>query len=52
MKDKEENWKAVLEIDLEKKEGKTVVGRVCHRGPLLVQKAFYPEGPEIGRAHV
>lgn len=52
MKDKEENWKAVLEIDLEKKEGKTVVGRVCHRGPLLVQKAFYPEGPETCHLYI
>ncbi|MHB8482164.1 MAG: urease accessory protein UreD [Nitrospiria bacterium] len=52
MKIKEESWKAVLEIDLEKKGGKTIVGRMRHQGPLLVQKGFYPEGPETCHLYI
>ena len=48
----EENWKAVLEIDLQSREGKTIPGRVYHRGPLLIQKPFYPEGPEICHLYI
>ncbi|MDH4395245.1 MAG: urease accessory protein UreD [Limnobacter sp.] len=49
-------WKAGLKIGLTCKATspgeppKTVISSVVHKGPLYVQKAFYPEGPEL--AHV
>ena len=38
-------WKALLSLDFENNEGKTICRRVSD-GPLVVQKALYPEGPE------
>lgn len=38
-------WKALLSLDFASHDGKTI----CHRvsdGPLVVQKALYPEGPQ------
>lgn len=49
-------WKAGLKIGMTYKVNapgepcKTVISSVEHKGPLYVQKAFYPEGPEL--AHV
>lgn len=46
-------WKAGLNIELTCKAAspgelpKTVISGVVHKGPLYVQKAFYPEGPEL-----
>lgn len=39
-------------MGFECREGKTVLADLCHRGPLRVQKAFYPEGPAVCQAIV
>lgn len=41
-------WKASLELRFESNgRGKTVLAHNRHEGPLMVQKALYPEGPEV-----
>ena len=39
-------WQAELDLGFARREGRTVLGRNQHRGPLQVQKALYPEGEE------
>jgi urease accessory protein len=43
-------WKAELSLGFAAAEGATWIGRRQHRGPLVVQRAFFPEGPAV--AHV
>ena len=43
-------WPASLALEFDGSTGKTVLGRSRHQGPLYVQKAFYPEGPDC--AHI
>jgi len=43
-------WRARLSLDLAEARGRTVIGTRAHEGPLLVQRAFYPEGD--GTAHL
>ena len=43
-------WHARLELELAKRGAGTRVTRCRHKGPLYVQKAFYPEGDDL--AHV
>jgi urease accessory protein len=40
-------WQAHLGLRFGVHEGRTVVRDREHRGPLQVQRAFYPEGPEL-----
>lgn len=40
-------WQAHLQLDYERRDASTVLARRHHRGPLVVQKALYPEGPGI-----
>ncbi len=40
-------WEAELTLRYEKLDGRSVPARRRHHGPLLVQKAFYPEGDEV-----
>jgi urease accessory protein len=40
-------WHANLELSFEHREARTVLARNRHMGPLQVQKALYPEGPDI-----
>jgi urease accessory protein len=37
-------WRASLELQLQSLEGRTRITHRRHTGPLLVQRAFYPEG--------
>lgn len=37
-------WEAELQLGFEAREERTVLARRRHRGPLAVQKPFYPEG--------
>jgi urease accessory protein len=46
----EQGWEARLELGFERVAGKTALTRKRHHGPLVVQRAFYPE-PD-GLAHV
>ena len=43
-------WSAELELGFEVVVGRSALTRNRHRGPLAVQRAFYPEGSEL--AHV
>lgn len=36
-------WEAELTLDFDVREGRSVLARSLHRGPLRVQRAFYPE---------
>jgi urease accessory protein len=40
-------WEARLAVRFGLHDGRTVVREREHRGPLQVQRAFYPEGPEL-----
>lgn len=43
-----DTWHAKLELSFSRQaSGKTVLSRRRHEGPLLVQKALYPEGPAV-----
>lgn len=41
------DWHAKLELSFKKNTERTVLATRKHEGPLLVQKALYPEGPAI-----
>ena len=43
-------WAASLDLGFENRNGKTVLSRNVHQGPLRVQKALYPEGPDVSHA--
>jgi len=40
-------WEAELTLRYERLDGRSVVTQRRHKGPLLVQKPFYPEGDEV-----
>ncbi len=46
------SWKARLALEFECRNGKTVLARKTHDGPLVVQKALYPEGDAVCHAIV
>lgn len=43
-------WKARLELGFAERQGRTVLERRLHRGPLVVQRPFFPEAD--GSSHV
>jgi urease accessory protein len=45
-----EEWRAELGLRFARREGRTVLVERRHKGPLTVQKALYPEGPEVCHA--
>src|SRR5690348_5685272 len=46
------SWQASLSLGFQFREGKTVLSRKAHDGPLVVQKPLYPEGGEVCHAIV
>jgi urease accessory protein len=42
-----QSWRAELALDFECREGRTVLTRRRHEGPLVVQKPLYPEGGSV-----
>ena len=45
-------WQASLSLTYAMAENKTVLLKQAHRGPLFVQKSFYPEGPETCHTYI
>ena len=45
-------WEAELALEFTRREARTLLSSVRHRGPLRVQKALYPEGEAVCQAIV
>ena len=43
----QQTWEAELTLHYAKLDGRSILTQRRHRGPLLVQKPFYPEGNEV-----
>jgi len=43
----EQGWRGELRLEYERCNGRTVLARRRHAGPLQVQKSFYPEGAPV-----
>ena len=48
----EGGWQAALDLGFEADGGATRLARRAHRGPLVVQRAFLPEGPGVCHVYV
>jgi urease accessory protein len=48
----EDTWRARLDLRFDKGPKGARLARQTHSGPLLAQKPFYPEGPEVCHAYV
>src|SRR5688572_5186707 len=45
-------WHAALELGFDVERGATRLGRRAHRGPLVVQRPFFPEGDGVCHVYV
>jgi urease accessory protein len=45
-------WEATLGLRFSARDGRTFLSRRWHRGPLQVQRAFYPEGADLCHVYV
>jgi urease accessory protein len=45
-------WQAKLKINIAKTKRGSVVKRSEHIGPLYIQKAFYPQGPDLAHIYI
>jgi urease accessory protein len=47
-----DGWDARLALRFERRDGCSLLAQRTHRGPLVVQKALHPEGPDVCQAIV
>jgi urease accessory protein len=45
-------WRAQLQLRFAARDGASFIERRSHRGPLVVQRAFFPEGPAVAHVYV
>jgi urease accessory protein len=45
-------WRATLQLRFATRAGKSFIEHRSHRGPLVVQRAFFPEGPAVAHVYV
>jgi urease accessory protein len=41
------HWRASLDLSFSRRADRTLLAAKSHRGPLQIQKALYPDGPEV-----
>ena len=46
------HWRAQLDLGFSRRADTTLLSTRYHRGPLMVQRPFYPEGPEVCHVYV
>jgi len=51
-KDNKSDWVAKLAINYSKIHGRSYIRKISHEGPLLVQRSFYPSGPEMAYNYI
>jgi len=49
---KETSWVANLKLRFEYKDARTILSKINHTGPLVVQKPFYPEKNHINHTYI
>jgi urease accessory protein len=47
-----EGWQASLHLRFAARAGRSFIERRSHHGPLVVQRAFFPEGPAVAHVYV
>ncbi len=47
-----DDWFAKLDLEFQRRGGKTLLVKNYHSGPLSVQKPFYPEGPDHPHVYI
>lgn len=47
-----DGWRARLELEMTSSQGRTVLSHNRHLGPLVVQRPFYPEGPQTCHLYI
>ncbi|CAM3701618.1 urease accessory protein UreD [Parendozoicomonas haliclonae] len=47
-----QNWRAYLEVSVERYKQQSILGKTRHYGPLRLQRPFYPEGQDLAHLYI